>query len=103
MIQMNKLTKQKQLTDTEKKFMITKRDRGWGKDKSGVWDQQIQTATCKTEDNTVLLCNTGKYSPYLAVNHNGKEYVYKCITEPLSSTPDTNTTLQISYTSVKNT
>ena len=30
---MNKLTKQEQLTDTEKKFMITKRERGWGKDK----------------------------------------------------------------------
>ena len=46
---MNKLTKQKQLTDTEKKFMITKRDRGWGKDKSGVWDQQIQTTICKID------------------------------------------------------
>ena len=46
---MNKLTKQKQLTDTENKFMITKRERGWEKDKSGVWDQQTQTTIFKTD------------------------------------------------------
>ena len=37
MIQMNLFTKQKQLTDVEK-LMITKGEKGWGRDKLGVWD-----------------------------------------------------------------
>lgn len=46
--------------------------------------------------------NTGSYSRYLVVNHNGKEHAYKRITEPLRSTPESNTTLPINYTSIKN-
>ena len=30
-------------TDMENKLMVTKGGRGWGRDKLGVWDQQIQT------------------------------------------------------------
>ena len=37
MIQMNLFTKQKQLTDVEK-LMITKGEKGGGRDKLGVWD-----------------------------------------------------------------
>ena len=31
------------LTDIEGKFMVTKGERGERRDKSGVWDEQIQT------------------------------------------------------------
>lgn len=29
--------------------MVTKGERGWGKGKLGVWDQQVQTAVQKTD------------------------------------------------------
>ena len=29
--------------------MVTKGQRGEGRDKLGLWDQQMQTATCETE------------------------------------------------------
>ena len=41
MTKINLLTKQEQ-TDIEDKLTITKGERGWGRDKVGVWDQQIQ-------------------------------------------------------------
>ena len=37
MTQMNLFTKQKQ-THIEKRLMVTKAERGWGRDKLGVWD-----------------------------------------------------------------
>ena len=48
-------------------------------------------------NNKVLLCSTGNYIEYPAINHNGKEYekerVYICITESLHCTAEINTTL----------
>ena len=39
MTQMNLFTKQKQTpTHIENKLMVTKGERGWGRDKLGVWD-----------------------------------------------------------------
>ena len=29
------------LTDTENKVVVTKGEKGWGRDKLGIWDQQI--------------------------------------------------------------
>ena len=34
-------------SQTQKTNLVTKGERGWGKDKLGVWDQQIQTTICK--------------------------------------------------------
>ena len=49
------------------------------------------------EINKGLLYSTGKYTQYLVINQNGKEYekkyVYLCITESLCCTLETNTTL----------
>ena len=46
-------------------------------------------------NNKVLLYSTRNYIQYLVINHNGKEYekeyIYKCITESLFCTPETNT------------
>ena len=39
--------KRNRLTDIENNLMVTKRERGWGRDKLGVWDYQIQTTTYK--------------------------------------------------------
>ena len=55
MIQMNLLTKQKQ-THRLRKLMVTNQGRGWGRDKLGVWSEQIQTSIYKI--NKVLLHST---------------------------------------------
>ena len=80
--------------------MVTKRKRGWGGDKLGVWDWQIQTAIYKIEKQQVLLLNTGNYVRYPVINYNGKEYEKEyCIiyididvTESLCCILETNTT-----------
>ena len=38
MIQINSFTKQKQTHRHRKQTMVTKRERGWERDKLGVWD-----------------------------------------------------------------
>ena len=53
------LENRNRLEDTENKFMGTKGERGLGRDKSGVWDQQIQTLVYKI--NKVLPYSTGNY------------------------------------------
>ena len=45
----NELTKQKQTHRQENKLMVTKGGRGLGKDKLGVWDQQIQPTIYKRD------------------------------------------------------
>ena len=56
--------------------MIINGERGWERDKLGVWDQQIQTTTCKTDKQRTP---TGQHKevfqyPINIINHNGKEY-----------------------------
>ena len=38
MIQVNLFTEQNRLTDIENNLMVNKGERGWGRDKLGVWD-----------------------------------------------------------------
>ena len=54
-------------------------------------------------NNKVLSYCTKDYIQYPIINHHGKgnEKEYVCITEPLCWIPETNTTLQINYTSLK--
>ena len=40
--------KQKQTHRNSKKLMVTERERGWGREKLGTWDEQIQTTVQKT-------------------------------------------------------
>ena len=54
------------LTDTEKKRMIAKGEKG-GRNKLGVWDRHIHTIICKT-NNKDLLYRTGNYTQYLVVS-----------------------------------
>ena len=86
-------------TDLQTQKLIPKEKRG--RDKLGVWDQQIQTTVYKM-NNEVLLYSTRNYIQYLVINHNGKEYekeyiyiyiFFIYITESLHRTPETNTTL----------
>ena len=62
--------------------MVTKGKREWGRDKLGVWNQQIQN-TIRKIDNKVRLYSTGNYIQYPVINHNGKECekicVYMCV------------------------
>ena len=66
--------------------MVTKGESG-GRDKLGVWDQQIHTTIYKIKkiNNKDLLYGTGNYIQYPVINHKGKEYdkayTYVCITE----------------------
>ena len=41
------LQNRNRFTDIEDKFMVTKGEKGWGRDKLGVWDYQIQTTVYK--------------------------------------------------------
>ena len=54
--------------------MVTKWERGWGRDKLGIWDSQIQTTTYKIDKNKFLLYSTGNYIQYPVINHNEKEH-----------------------------
>ena len=53
---------------------------------------------------------TGNYIQYLVMTYNGKEYetvyiyiyIYVCICESFCFSHETNTTLQINYSSIKN-
>ena len=56
--------------------------------------------------NKDLLQSTGNYIPHFVLTYKGKESeknpnIYVSITESLCCMPKTNTTLQISYTSIK--
>ena len=70
---MNLFTKQKQTHRHRKQTCGYQRGKGMGRDKLGVWDQQIQT-TIYEINNKVLLYSTGNYIQYPVINHNGKEY-----------------------------
>ena len=48
MIQINLLENLKQ-THTQKKNSWSLQGKGWGRDKLGVWDSQMQTNICKTD------------------------------------------------------
>ena len=58
-------------------------------------------------NDKVLLYSTGNYIQYPVKSHNGKEYDTVCVcvcickTESLCCIPETNTTLQINYASLK--
>ena len=43
------LKSRNRLTDIENKLMVTKEER-WGRDKFGIWDQQIQTTIYKIDE-----------------------------------------------------
>ena len=77
--------------------MVTKRERGWSRDKFRVLDSR--QPYINQINNKVLLCSAGNYIQYLLINHNGKEYEkeYIYITKSFCYTPETNTTLQIKY------
>ena len=73
---------------------------GGGRDKLGVWDQQIQTTTYKIDNNKVLLYSTGNYIQYLVMNYNGKESkkkIYIYITESLCCTAEINSIVNQLY------
>ena len=69
---------------------------GAGRDKLGVWSQQIQTTIYKI--NKALLFSTGILQDiqYSIINHSGKNRetnIHICETESLQCKPETNTTL----------
>ena len=73
---MNLFTKQKQTHRQKTNLWLPKGKEG--RDKLGVWDQQIQTTIYKI-NNKDLLQSTGNRIPYLIINYNGKnkkEYKY---------------------------
>ena len=53
---MNLSTKQKQTHRHREQLMVTKEERGLGRDKLGVWDQQVQTTIYKIDKTTRSYC-----------------------------------------------
>ena len=76
---MNLFTKQKQIQRHRKQIYGCQREREWGRDKSGIWDQQIHTIYIKEINNKDLLYSTGNYIQYL-IMYNGNDskriYIY---------------------------
>ena len=78
---MNLLTKHR-LTDIENKLMVTKGERR-GRNKLGVWDQQIHTTMYKTDKTTRSYCIAQGTIFNTLITYNGKEsekeYIYICV------------------------
>ena len=55
MIQTNYSQNRDRLTDIQNKLRVTNGDGEWGRDKSEVWDWQIQTAVYNITNSKVLL------------------------------------------------
>ena len=73
--------------------MVTKGQR-WGRDKLGVWDEQIPLYTKYINNKDLLHSSTGNYIQYLVITYNRKESEKNmCITESLCCIPETNTIL----------
>ena len=69
---MNLNTKQKQ-TRRHRKHIFGYQGKGVG-GKLGVWGEQMQTTTYKTDKQQSLTYSTGNYIQYLVISCNGKEY-----------------------------
>ena len=72
------------------------------------WDNQKNIYTTIYEITSKdPLYSTGNCTQYFAINYKGqeseKEYTHTYISESLSCKPETDTTLQIGYTSIKKT
>ena len=82
-------------------------EEGQGMGGLGVWNQQMQTTIYQIDiysgfssncvnllpfqiTNKVLLYSTENYLQYLVIKHDGKYYVYMCVTESLCCAPETN-------------
>ena len=64
---------QKQTYGRRKQTYGQQGEKGCGRDKFGVWDQQIQITIYKI-NNKVQIYSTGNYIQYPVINHNGKGY-----------------------------
>ena len=73
---MNSFTKQKQ-THRHRKQIYAYQRGNVGRDKLGVWDQQMQTTIPKLDKQQVPTVQHREFIQYPIINHNGKEYVYK--------------------------
>ena len=73
---MNLSMKQKQTHRRREQACGCQGGGGWGRDRLGVWDQQMQTIIYRTDkqQGPILLYSTGNYIQYPVINHNGKEY-----------------------------
>ena len=78
MTQTNLLMNQKQTqreTHMQKRFVVSKGERGWERDGLGAWDQQMQTTVYRRRiNNKVTLYRTENYIQYPMISHSRKEY-----------------------------
>ena len=69
------LQNRNRLTDIENRLVVAKGERGWGRDKLGVWDQQMQTTVQKIDKQQgPNVQHRELYSISLLTTYNGKEY-----------------------------
>ena len=74
------------------RLVVAKEERG-----GGGMDWEFGISRCQLLyidwiNNKILLCSTGNCIQYAVINHNGKEYIYICITESFCHTAEINTT-----------
>ena len=61
--------------DIENKLMVTKRERGWGRETNQEFGISRSNYYRKKQTHSkVLLHSTGNYIQYLVINYNGKDY-----------------------------
>ena len=84
---MSLLTKQKQTHRHKKQTVVTKKERRWGRDKLGVWDQEVQTTVHKIDKQQGPIVQHRKiYSITCNKTHEKIYSIY--ITESLCYTPE---------------
>ena len=88
---MNLYEKKKQ-TDIENRAVVAKGERGWGRAGLGFEVSRCKLFCREWINHKVLLYSTGDIQ-FPVINHNGKEYIYVCITESLHCTAEINTTI----------
>ena len=85
--QINISMKQKQTQDIENRLVVAKREGEGGGEKD--WEFGISRGKLlyiEWINDKVLLCNTGNYIQYPAINHNGKECASFCCTAEINTT-----------------
>ena len=100
---MNLFTKQKDSQTQKTNLWLPKGKGGEGGINQKFGINRYTRLYIKQINSKDLLYSTGDYIQYLIISYNGKEsekeYI-QIITESLCCTPETNTTLQINYTSI---
>lgn len=92
--------KQKQTHRHSKKLMVTERERGWGREKLGTWDEQIQTTVQKTDKQQGFTVYHRELYAISLISCSNLQWIIiwkKYIIASLCCTPETNVVNQLCF------